>query len=271
MDAAWDLGIRRFDTADAYGGGRSESWIGDWRKQSRKLVHVTTKTFNPMAEGEDAGLAPKRVRRQVVESARRLRTDAIDLYLAHEWDSRVPVAEVVGVFTDLVREGIVGAFGFSNISLPQLRSALALSEPKVVQNSYSLLLRVDEAELIPVCLRNRIAYEAYSPLAGGWLTGKYRANAPLPPASRMALAPQWYAHVDPATAPAKVEALTEKAAEFGISTPGMALAWVIHSPDVTSTIIGPKRRDHLGQTVEACTVELTSEDRAQLASFFGTG
>src|SRR4051812_39268228 len=106
MDAAWDLGIRRFDTADAYGGGLSETWIGDWLRSAGKTVHVTTKTFNPVGEGADSGLAPQRVRRQIEASLRRLRVDAVDLYLAHEWDPTVPPVEIVGVFQDLVADGL---------------------------------------------------------------------------------------------------------------------------------------------------------------------
>src|SRR5581483_5544764 len=116
MDAAWDAGITWFDTADAYGGGRSETFIGEWIRTRRPDgLRLTTKTFNPMNEGGDHGLAPDRVRRQIDSSLGRLGVERVDLYLAHEWDPDVPVAELAGAFAELVAEGKVRAFGLSNV------------------------------------------------------------------------------------------------------------------------------------------------------------
>ena len=131
LDAAWEAGITTFDTADAYGGGRSESWIGDWLatkgQEVRGRIVLSTKTFNPMDEGEDHGLAPARVRRQLESSLRRLGVERVDMYLTHAWDSDVPVAETLGVFGELVAAGKVGAVGASNVDGAQLREALDAS------------------------------------------------------------------------------------------------------------------------------------------------
>src|SRR6266540_7525309 len=130
MDAAWEAGITTFDTADAYGGGRSESWIGDWLRtkgaEVRDRIVLSTKTFNPMDEGEDRGLAPARVRRQLESSLRRLGVERVDMYLTHAPDPDVPVAETLGMLDELVRAGKIGAVGASNTGGAQLREALAV-------------------------------------------------------------------------------------------------------------------------------------------------
>src|SRR3989440_7212598 len=181
MDAAWAAGISWFDTADAYGGGRSETYIGEWIRSRRpEGLRITTKTFNPMDEGQDHGLAPARVRRQVETSLERLGVERVDLYLAHAWDPDVPVAEVAGVFDELVAAGKIGAYGLSNVEGSQLREALAVGGFAAVQDSYSLLDREVEDEVLPLCAEHGLWFQVHSPLMGGWLTGKYRRDAPAP-------------------------------------------------------------------------------------------
>src|SRR6185437_14109913 len=196
MDAAWEAGITTFDTADAYGGGRSETWIGDWLRTKSGRVRdelvLTTKTFNPMEAGADHGLAPERVRRQLESSLRRLGVERVPLYLTHEWDPDVPIAETAGALDELRREGKIGAYGLSNVDGAQLRSALAAGAFGWVQNSYSLLDRAAEREVLPLCAEHGLGFTPFSPLAGGWLTGKYRRGRPAPPGSRMALRPGPY-------------------------------------------------------------------------------
>jgi aryl-alcohol dehydrogenase-like predicted oxidoreductase len=120
MDAAWEAGITTFDTADAYGGGRSETWIGDWLRtkgpEVRENIILATKTFNPMDEGADHGLAPARVKRQLESSLHRLGVERIELYLTHDWDPDVPIAETAGALDELQREGKIGAYGASNVN-----------------------------------------------------------------------------------------------------------------------------------------------------------
>src|ERR1700751_2436318 len=190
MDAAWEAGLTWCDTADAYGGGRSETYIGEWIRSRRPDgLRLTTKTFNPMDEGEDHGLAPARVRRQIDTSLGRLGVERVDLYLAHAPAPDVPAAELAGVFEELVTAGKIGAYGVSNVDGPQLREALAAGSFSPVQNSYSLLDGEVEREVLPLCAEHGLWFQVHSPLMGGWLTGKYRRDAPAPEGSRVTLGP----------------------------------------------------------------------------------
>ena len=195
MDAAWAAGIEHFDTADAYGGGRSEQAIGRWIRSRGVRPRLTTKTFNPMAAGADHGLAPDRIARQLRSSLDRLGVDRVDLYLAHDYDPAVPLAETLGAFGAAQADGLIGAYGVSNFDARQLAAALADGAPRAIQNSYSLLARQDEPEVLPLCAARGVAYLAFGPLAGGWLTGKYRRGAPFPAGSRMTQRPEPYTGV----------------------------------------------------------------------------
>jgi len=254
MDAAWSLGIRWFDTADAYGGGRSETYIGNWLRATGNRPQITTKTFNPMAEGADRGLARARVVRQLESSLDRLGVERVDLYLAHDFDSETPLAETVSTFEALVELGLVRAWGVSNFSAEQLARLLEHGRPACVQNSYSLLDRRDEEGVIPICADYGIAYQAYSPLCGGWLTGKYRRGQPPPPGSRMTLRPEPYLHLDDERVYDLLEELEAEAAARGVSMAGLALSWVLAQPGVASAVVGPRRPEHLQAVVEARTV-----------------
>src|ERR1700722_9986275 len=128
MDAAWELGITHFDTADAYGGGRSERAIGRWIATRGAHPTLTTKTFNPMSEGSDSGLGPARIARQLHDSLERLGVDRVELYLAHEFDPETPVAEWTGALREHQRAGRIGAYGASNFDAEQLTQALAAGD-----------------------------------------------------------------------------------------------------------------------------------------------
>src|SRR5690242_17767375 len=145
MDAAWERGITHFDTADAYGGGRSETAIGRWIASRGVRPTITTKTFNPMVEGGDHGLGGQRVVRQVASSLERLGVTNVELFLAHEFDPDVPLAETMATFEGLRRAGAIGAYGVSNFGAGQLEAALAVGSPVAIQNSCSLLEQGDLA------------------------------------------------------------------------------------------------------------------------------
>ncbi len=266
MDAAWALGLDRFDTADAYGGGRSESWIGEWIAATGNRPRLTTKTFNPMEEGADSGLSRDRVLRQVETSLARLGVDRVDRYLTHEPDPGTPVAETHGALAELVDQGVVGAWGVSNVDTVGLREWLELGTPAVVQNSYSLLERGDETSLIPLCAEHGIDYEAFSPLAGGWLTGKYRRDEEPPAGSRMTMRPEPYRHLEEARVYEALERLEREAAARGVSTAGLALAWALGS--TTSVVVGPRRPEHLEPVREATALGLTEDELARIGSLF---
>jgi aryl-alcohol dehydrogenase-like predicted oxidoreductase len=178
MDAAWALGISHFDTADAYGGGRSERMVGAWIRSRGIRPTLTTKTYNPMSAGADHGLAPARVARQLDGSLERLGVDRADLFLAHEYDEDVPIEQTVSAFESLKAAGKLRAYGVSDFDAAQLQQALDAGEPVAVQNAHSLLERGDERAVLPLGAERGVAYLAFSPLSGGWLTGKYRRGAP---------------------------------------------------------------------------------------------
>jgi len=266
MDAAWALGLDRFDTADAYGGGRSESWIGDWIAATGNRPRITSKTFNAMEDGADFGLARERVLRQVETSLERLRVERIDLYLTHEPDPDTPVEETFATFSTLSERGLIDAWGISNVTADDLRRWLALGTPSLVQNSYSLLDRADEQEVIPLCEEHGIEYQAFSPLAGGWLTGKYRRDQEPPPGSRMTLRPEPYRHLDSEQVHTGIERLAEAAATRGVSTAALALAWALGR--VGSVVVGPRRPDHLENVHEALSLSLSEAELGEVGSFF---
>ena len=268
MDAAWDEGVRWFDTADAYGGGRSERAIGRWIRATGNRPRLTTKTFNPMEAGGDRGLRRDRILRQVESSLERLGVDVVDVYLAHEFDPETPVDESVGAFEELVERGAVRAYGISNVDGGQLRLVLASGRPRLVQNEFSLLARADEREVIPLCARHGIDYQAFSPLAGGWLTGKYRRGEPWPPGSRMTLRPEPYADLVRERTFHALEDLGAAAAERGVEMATLALAWVLSAPGVTSVVVGPRRPEHLLPALRATALPLSESEREELGRLF---
>jgi aryl-alcohol dehydrogenase-like predicted oxidoreductase len=264
MDAAWAAGITTFDTADAYGGGRSEAAVGAWLRSRRPDgAVVSTKTFAPMGEGADHGLAPARVRRQCESSLERLGVEHIPLYLMHAWDADVPIAETAGVLDELVAEGKIGVYGLSNVDGARLREALAAGSFAWVQNGYSLLDRDVEDEVLPLCAERGLGFEPFSPLAGGWLTGKYRRGEAAPPGSRMTLRPGPYEHLRD---DAVFDRLERLAAMGDPAT--LALGWLLGEPRVTAIVIGARNARQLEPALTALAHPLATGERAELSALF---
>jgi aryl-alcohol dehydrogenase-like predicted oxidoreductase len=251
MDAAWEQGIDHFDTADAYGGGRSERMVGDWMRSRGVRPMITTKTFNPMDAGGDQGLAPERIVRQLESSLGRLGVECVDLYLAHDFDPEVPLADTFAAFEALLGAGKIRAYGVSNFDASQLEAALAAGEPQAIQNEHSLLARDDEVAVLPLCERAQIAYLVFSPLAGGWLTGKYRRGEAFPEGSRMTQRPEPYAAFLSEATFDRLERLGALARNDGRSMAGVALAWLLADRRVTQIVVGPGRPDQLAPVREA--------------------
>jgi aryl-alcohol dehydrogenase-like predicted oxidoreductase len=266
MDRAWELGITTFDTADAYGGGRSEAAIGKWLRARGLQPTLTTKTSYPMGAGEDQGLAPARVRRQLASSLERLGVERVDLYLAHEPDPHVPLGETLDALDELVASGKVGAYGGSQVDATVLHEAAG--RYRWVQNSYSLLERGDEVEVLPLCAAQGLGYTPFSPLAGGWLAGRYRRGEPAPAGSRMTLRPGPYEHLRRDGVWDGLEALEARAADAGVEMATLALAWLLSDPLVTAVIVGPRRPEQLEPAVRALELELRGAERAELAALF---
>jgi aryl-alcohol dehydrogenase-like predicted oxidoreductase len=276
MDAAVAHGITVFDTADAYGGGRSERWIGEWlAERGRPEVLVTTKVFHSV-EGDpaDRGLAPDRVRRQLEGSLARLRRRSVDMYVTHEPDASTPIADTLEALDELVREGKVRAVGASNIWGEQLEEALAASAERGLarfewaQNPYSLLDRTAEREVFAICEREGLGFTPFGPLEGGWLTGKYRRGQTPPPGSRMTMRPEPYAHLDTDAVYRGIDRLEAQAARRGVRMAALALAWVLSHPLVSGAIVGPRRPAQLDVIREALALELGADERAELAAVF---
>ncbi len=269
MDAAWAAGIRWFDTADAYGGGASETFIGRWRAECAPhgLV-VTTKVYNPLVEGGDHGLSRDRIRRNVEASLERLGVDRIDFYLAHDRDLETPLAETVAAFEELVAEGLAGVWGLSNHDAAAVREALRHGRPALVQNGYSLLNRGDEAELLPLCAEHGIDYVPFGPLEGGWLAGRYRRGAAYPEGSRMTMRPEPYEHLVGDRLFEGLDRLEAAAVERGVSMAALAFGWVLSNPQIAGAVCGPSRAAHLEPVLEARELSLTAEERERIGSFF---
>lgn len=263
MDAAWEAGIRWFDTADAYGGGRSETFIGAWMSATGSRPRLTTKTYNPMEAGADHGLSRERILRQHESSLARLGVDSVELYLAHEFDPDVPLRETMDMFEELVERGTVGGYGVSNFSADQLKAALAVGGPTVVQNSYSLLERGDEADVLPLTVARGIEYQPFSPLAGGWLTGKYRRGEAYPEGSRMTLRPESYRHLEAERIFVGLDRLRERG-----DPATLALAWALSQPGVSAVVVGPRRPQHLRPALAALELDLSGSERDEIASLF---
>jgi aryl-alcohol dehydrogenase-like predicted oxidoreductase len=279
MDRALEGGVNFFDTADAYGGGRSESWIGRWLKQKgarvRDQLLLSSKVFNPVGEGpNDRGLSRRHVLRQVDASLSRLQTDRLDMYLIHEPDPDTPLEETLRALDDAVRAGKVLYVGASNIEAWRLARAIGISERERlgrfewVQNSYSLLDRAPEAEVLPLCADRGLGFTAFSPLAGGWLTGKYRAGEAYPEGSRMTLRPEPYSRLVNDRTFRGLDTLAGEARARGVKMDALALAWVLHQPGVTAAIIGPRRPEHVDAALAAARITLPHEDLGRMGRLF---
>ena len=251
MDHAFERGITLFDTAEAYGAGASESVVGEWLK-GRKLrdqVVLATKVTGTLTR--------HRIMSSVEASLKRLRTDRIDLLQTHVWDVATPLEETLEALSALVDQGKVRYVGCSNYSAAQLAAALTLSEQTglsrliSVQPPYNLVQRDIETDLLPLCSRERVGVISYSPLAAGFLTGKYRPDQPIPPGTRFDVAPGHQPIYFTEHGYRVLEQLGEAARTTGLSHVQLALSWVLHQPGVTSVLIGARNTSQVDQALQA--------------------
>lgn len=239
--AALEAGINFFDTADIYGGGKSEEFLGSALGSHRGKIVLATK-FGMKFDEQRTGAKPAYVRQALEDSLRRLGTDYIDLYQLHSPDASTPIADTLGALSDLVKAGKVREIGCSNFSAAQLREAESAAPDSVhfvgVQNHYSLIHREPEAEVLPECERAGIAFIPYFPLENGLLTGKYLPGQGLPTGSRGA--DGWGPKVFTNQNLAKAEALADFAALRGRTLLELAMSWLASRPAVASVIAGAK-------------------------------
>src|SRR6266480_3491753 len=275
-----DAGINFFDTADVYSYGRAEEVLGEAIKTSgvaRDKIVVATKVRGSMSEGATAGtsdvnnvgLSRQHIFASVDHSLRRLGTDYIDLYQVHGWDLLTPMEETLRALDDLVRVGKVRYVGCSNWSARHLMKALVLSQEKgwagfvSLQAYYSLVGRDLEHELLPLCREENVGVLPWSPLSGGFLSGKYTRDNPNPEGARRTNFQ--FPAIDEARGFDAVEALDEIATRKGASVAQVALAWLLAQPGVTSIIIGANKMSQLEDNLKAADLELSVEEVEQLS------
>jgi aryl-alcohol dehydrogenase-like predicted oxidoreductase len=266
VNAALSAGINFFDTADMYGDGRSEEFLGRALGPRRNSILIATK-FGLTVSGRPAGGHPSYVRSACEDSLGRLATDRIDLYQLHRPDPAVPIAETLGALRDLIQEGKVREIGCSNFSAEQLREAETAGQGPgarfaSVQNEYSLIKREAEAEVLPECARSGLAFLPYFPLASGLLTGKYRSGQPLPEGSRGGDA--WGPRVFTDQNLALVEALVRYAMSRGRTILELAMSWLAARPEVASVIAGATSPRQVEANAAALAWKLTDTELADI-------
>src|SRR6266496_1459705 len=266
IHSALDAGINFVDTADMYSAGECEEIVGKALEGRRDDVVLATKVHFPTGEGPNNGGNSRRwIVREVEESLRRLRTDWIDLYQIHRPDHRTDVEETLSVLGDLVRQGKIRAFGCSTFPAEEIVEAHHVAERRGLprfrteQPPYSLLARGIEGGVLPTCRRYNMVVLTWSPLASGFLSGRYRAGEPVDVSSGRALLTPW--RFDPSLPEnvAKLEAaakLHEVAEDIGCTLPQLAVAFPVAHPAVTSMIIGPRTQEQLDSLLKAATVTL---------------
>ncbi len=256
VDRAFDLGINFIDTANVYGRGAAETFLGDALSgRSRDSYVLATKLFFPMSD-TDKGLSARQIHKQIDASLQRLRTDYVDLYQCHRYDTDTPLEETMAALSEVVRQGKARYIGFSEWSPAQIEAAFAIPGVERFVSSqpqYSLLLRRPEEKVIPFCAANGVSQIVWSPLAQGVLTGKYEPGAKMPTDSRAAsdtmgtMMNNW---LRPEVL-AAVHNLKPLAKEANCSMTQFALAWVLREPNVASAIVGASRPEQLNENVAA--------------------
>jgi aryl-alcohol dehydrogenase-like predicted oxidoreductase len=196
------------------------------------------------------------------------------MYLIHEVDHETPMEETLVALDELVRAGKVGAIGASNIDGATLSDALEISDRlglvrfEWVQNSYSLLDRGAEDDVVPVCVEHGLGFTPFSPLAGGLLTGKYRPGETYPPGSRLTLRPEPYHHLMDDATGERIAAFVERADTMGVEPTALAIAWVVSHDAVTAVVSGPRRPEHLDTACGALDISLKGHERDELSALF---
>ncbi|GAC1440698.1 MAG: aldo/keto reductase family protein [Mycobacteriales bacterium] len=267
---ALEVGITTFDTADVYAQTRAESVLGEALKGVRRESYeLFTKVFWPTGPGRnDRGLSRKHILESCNASLRRLQTDHIDLYQAHRFDYHTPVEETLRAFDDLVRAGKVNYVGVSEWKAAEISQALDIADKmgfdRLVSNQpqYSMLWRVIEAEVVPLCEKQGVGQVVWSPIAQGVLTGKYLPGQPPPEGSRATddnggatMISRWLRD----DVLERVQQLAPLAAEAGLSMAQLAVAWVLANPNVSSAIVGASRPEQVRDNAAAAGKKLEPE------------
>ncbi len=272
IDAALELGVNLIDTADVYQQGRSEETLGKALRGRWDKVVLATKVFHPMGDGpNDRGASRYHIMNGVEASLRRLGSDHIDLYQIHRWDENTPIEETLRSLDDLVRSGKVRYVGASNFAAWQLARANAIAElrgwsPFVsIQNHYHMLERDLEREVIPYCNAHSVGILPYFPLAGGFLTGKYRRGEAAPPGSRGESSPYVQRYMTDANYD-KVEKLTAWAEARGHTMGELAHAWLLSQPRISSVISGATSIQQVQVNARSTDWALSADEAVEVGS-----
>jgi len=266
VDAAIDSGIDFFDTADTYGGTKSEQFLGAALGSRRPRVTIATK-FGMKIDEQRRGAHPDYVKRAVDDSLRRLGTDYIDLYQLHTPDESVPVGETLGALNEIVMAGKVREIGCSNFTSAQLDEASSATAPNAarfvsVQNEYSLFHREPERGVLETCERLGMSFLPYFPLANGMLTGKYRKGQPAPPGSRIGSG--WHDELLTEANLDKVEKLIAFAESRGHTLLELAFSWLLSRPMVASVIAGATRPEQVRSNASAGSWILSEDELTEV-------
>ncbi len=280
LDAFVEAGGNLVDTADVYTAGASESIIGSWLAKRpadvRDSVVLTTKGRFPMGpDVNDLGLSRRHLQRALDDSLRRLGVDCVDMYQVHSWDPITPLEETLGTLDDMVRAGKVRYIGLSNFTGWQVQKTVATARahgwelPVTLQPQYNLLVRELEWEIVPSCLDAGLGLLPWSPLGGGWLTGKYEKDARPTGATRLGEDPNRGVEAYDRRSTQQrtwdvVEAVRDVAKARGVTMAQVALAWVVDRPAVTSVILGARTMEQLEDNLGAAGLHLTAEETAIL-------
>ena len=263
---AWDAGVNFFDTANSYGGGESEVLLGKALKGRRRDAIVATKFFNPMGSGpNDSGMSRVHIMQAIDDSLKRLQMEYVDIYYIHHVDTQTPLEEMLRALDDLVHQGKVRYTACSNYQAWRLSETLWLSDSLNLaqfvcyQPQYSLVVRDIEQELVPLCEHKGLGIVVWSPLAGGFLSGKYRPGERTQAESRSAEGWAFPQRYFAANADETLQTLFEVAEELGYSPAQVALRWVLEQRAMTAVIVGARHATHLQDNLGAAGWQLEGE------------
>ena len=274
VDAAFEEGINFIDTANIYGSGAAETFLGEvLSSRERASFVLATKLYFPMSD-TDRGLSAAQIHKQIDASLQRLQTDYVDLYQCHRFDDQTPLEETMAALGEVVAAGKARYIGFSEWPVEGIEASLRIAgAPRWAssQPQYSMLWRAPEAEVIPLCTREEISQIVWSPLAQGVLSGKYKPGEP-PPADSRAASESMSGFIDRLVAPPVLEAverLRPVADQAGVTMPQLALAWVLREPNVASAIVGASRPDQVRANASASGIELAEDTLAAIDDALG--
>lgn len=277
LTRAVELGMTIVDTAHSYAAGAADAMIGAWLASDparRDQVAIVAKLgIVPSSGGLDVDLSPVNVKTCAAQTRARLGTDRVDVVMSHAPDEHTPVATTLRAFVDLIEAGHADRYGLSNVEPADLEEwlveadRLGVPPPALVENEYNLLCRDDERHVLPLCVAHEISYLAFSPLAGGLLTGKYRSGSPPPPGSYLAIRPEDGLQRLTEGLGDELVRFTARAADRGLSAAALGLAWVAAQPNI-APIVGVRAPSQLDAAAAALAAPLSPSEAAEISDVF---